>query len=78
MEYLDFEFPLKQLEDQLEKCINIGDESKVDVTDTYKNEGGKPLGVGRDHALCIYFQIPVMPSRSEEKRKQANMITVAH
>ena len=36
MEYLDFEFPLKQLEDQLEKCINIGDESKVDVTDTYK------------------------------------------
>jgi len=36
MEYLDFEFPLKQLEDQLEKCINIGDESKVDITDTYK------------------------------------------
>tara|TARA_B100001057_G_scaffold72291_2_gene66525 strand:+ start:2419 stop:3375 length:957 start_codon:yes stop_codon:yes gene_type:complete len=36
MEYLDFELPLKELEDQLEKCINIGDESKVDVTDTYK------------------------------------------
>ncbi len=36
MEYLDFELPLQELEDQLEKCINIGDESKVDVTDTYK------------------------------------------
>ena len=34
MEYLDFELPLKELEDQLEKCNIIGDESKVDVRDT--------------------------------------------
>ena len=37
MEYLDFEFPLKELEDQLEKCNEIRNESKVDVKDTYKN-----------------------------------------
>ncbi len=34
MEYLDFELPLKDLEDQLEKCQIIGEESAVDVTET--------------------------------------------
>jgi len=34
MEYLDFELPLKELKDQLEKCNVIGDQSKVDVRDT--------------------------------------------
>ena len=36
MEYLDFELPLKELKDQLEKCNVIGNESKVDVRDTSK------------------------------------------
>tara|TARA_B100001093_G_scaffold339406_1_gene324172 strand:+ start:1577 stop:2533 length:957 start_codon:yes stop_codon:yes gene_type:complete len=36
MEYLDFELPLKELKDQLDKCNIIGDESKVDVRDTAK------------------------------------------
>ena len=36
MEYLDFELPLKDLKDQLEKCYIIGDESKVDVRATSK------------------------------------------
>jgi acetyl-CoA carboxylase carboxyl transferase subunit alpha len=36
MEYLDFELPIKDLEDQLEKCIVIGQESDVDVTNTCK------------------------------------------
>jgi acetyl-CoA carboxylase carboxyl transferase subunit alpha len=36
MEYLDFELPLKELEDQLDKCKIIGEESDVDVTDTCK------------------------------------------
>ena len=36
MEYLDFELPLKDLKDQLEKCNMLGDESKVDVRDTSK------------------------------------------
>ena len=36
MEYLDFELPLKELKDQLDKCNVIGDESKVDVRDTSK------------------------------------------
>lgn len=34
MEYLDFELPIKELEDQLEKCQVIGQESEVDVTAT--------------------------------------------
>ena len=34
MEYLDFELPIKDLEDQLEKCQIIGEESAVDVTET--------------------------------------------
>ena len=34
MEYLEFELPIKELEDQLTKCRLIGDESEVDVTET--------------------------------------------
>lgn len=34
MEYLDFELPIKELEEQLTKCELIGNESKVDVSDT--------------------------------------------
>ena len=34
MEYLDFELPIKELNEQLEKCKNIGEESDVDVTET--------------------------------------------
>ena len=36
MEYLDFELPIKELVDQLEKCVVIGQESDVDVTNTCK------------------------------------------
>ncbi|WP_224483658.1 acetyl-CoA carboxylase carboxyltransferase subunit alpha [Robertkochia aurantiaca] len=36
MEYLDFELPIKELEEQLDKCVVLGKESDVDVTDTCK------------------------------------------
>ena len=36
MEYLDFELPIKELEDQLDKCQIIGQESDVDVSTTCK------------------------------------------
>jgi len=36
MEYLEFELPIKELEEQLEKCQIIGAESDVDVTETCK------------------------------------------
>jgi acetyl-CoA carboxylase carboxyl transferase subunit alpha len=36
MEYLEFELPIKELEDQLQKCQLIGNESDVDVTETCK------------------------------------------
>ncbi|MBS7320645.1 MAG: acetyl-CoA carboxylase carboxyltransferase subunit alpha, partial [Myroides sp.] len=37
MEYLDFELPIKELNEQLDKCQIIGQESDVDVTETCKN-----------------------------------------
>lgn len=36
MEYLDFEMPIKELKEQLEKCALIGEESDVDVSATCK------------------------------------------
>ena len=36
MEYLDFEKPLKDLEDQLAECRLIGDKSEIDVSETCK------------------------------------------
>lgn len=37
MEYLDFELPIKDLQEQYDKCALIGEESDVDVTDTCEN-----------------------------------------
>lgn len=36
MEYLEFELPIQELEEQLQKCQLIGEESDVDVTETCK------------------------------------------
>ena len=36
MEYLDFELPIKELEEPLDKCITLRNESNVDVSDTCK------------------------------------------
>jgi len=36
MEYLDFEKPLQELEEQLSKCLIIGEESDIDVSETCK------------------------------------------
>ena len=35
MEFLDFEVPIKEILDQIDKCKSIEDESDVDVTKTY-------------------------------------------
>lgn len=37
MEYLDFELPIKELEEQYNKCVLIGQESDVDMTESCKN-----------------------------------------
>lgn len=34
MEYLEFEKPIQELEEQLTKCLAIGKESDIDVTET--------------------------------------------
>jgi len=41
MEYLDFEEPLRELEDQLKECKLIGDKSKIDVSVTCKKLSDK-------------------------------------
>ncbi len=37
MEYLDFELPIKELQEQIDKCVLIGKENSVDVAETCAN-----------------------------------------
>ncbi|MEX0997741.1 MAG: acetyl-CoA carboxylase carboxyltransferase subunit alpha [Flavobacteriaceae bacterium] len=48
MEYLDFELPIKELNEQLEKCTLIGQESDVDVTETCKKIEKKLIATKKD------------------------------
>ena len=48
MEYLDFEMPIKELLDQLQKCQIIGEESDVDVTATCKKIEKKLVEARKD------------------------------
>lgn len=48
MEYLEFELPIKELEDQLLKCQVIGEESDVDVTETCQQIENKLKAVQKD------------------------------
>jgi len=48
MEYLEFELPIKELEEQLEKCQLIGKESDVDVTETCKQIENKLAEAKKD------------------------------
>lgn len=48
MEYLDFELPIKDLEEQLTKCELIGKESDVDVTESCRNIEKKLLKTKKD------------------------------
>jgi acetyl-CoA carboxylase carboxyl transferase subunit alpha len=48
MEYLDFELPIKELEEQLEKCELIGKESDVDMTESCSNIEKKLLKTKKD------------------------------
>ena len=48
MEYLDFELPIKELEEQLQKCQVIGQESEVDVTETCKQIEKKLIATKKD------------------------------
>ena len=36
MDYLDFELPIKELQEQLERTVNIEKETKVDMSKTIK------------------------------------------
>lgn len=48
MEYLEFELPIKELEEQLQKCQLIGEESHVDVTETCKQIEKKLIEAKKD------------------------------
>ena len=43
MEYLDFELPLKELNEQLENCKKLGSEGNIDIKDTLKEIKSKLL-----------------------------------
>ena len=48
MEYLDFEKPIQELEEQLSKCIIIGKESDVDVSETCEQIEKKLIQTKKD------------------------------
>jgi acetyl-CoA carboxylase carboxyl transferase subunit alpha len=48
MEYLEFELPIKELQDQFEKACKIGEDSDVDVTDTCKQIESKLESAKKD------------------------------
>ena len=48
MEYLDFEQPIQELEEQLQKCAVIGNESDVDVTTTCQQIEDKLLSTKKE------------------------------
>lgn len=48
MEYLEFELPIKELEEQLSKCRVIGEESDVDVTQTCEQIEKKLVATKKD------------------------------
>ncbi len=59
MEYLDFELPIKELEEQLDKCKLIGKESDVDMTESCKNIEKKLQKTKKD----IYKNLTARQSR---------------
>ena len=54
MEYLDFELPIKEINEQLSKCRVIGDENEIDVTDTC-DQLEKNLKLPRKKFMEIYL-----------------------
>ena len=48
MEYLDFELPIKELQEQFEKACEIGTESEVDVSATCKQIEQKLLSTKKE------------------------------
>jgi len=72
MEYLEFELPIKELEDQLQKCKVIGDESEVDVTETCKQIEKKLAATQKEiykNILCL------LVSKKDLIPKQDNTVT---
>lgn len=67
MEYLDFELPIKELQDQLEKCQLIGEESEVDVTQTCKKIEKKLLETKKEIYKNLTAWQRVQMSRHPER-----------
>ena len=55
MEYLDFELPIKEINEQLSKCRVIGDENEIDVTDTCDQLEKKLKKLPRKKFMEIYL-----------------------
>ena len=67
MEYLDFELPIKELQDQLQKCQLIGEESDVDVTQTCKKIEKKLLETKKEIYKNLTAWQRVQMSRHPER-----------
>ena len=70
MEYLDFELPIKELEDKYKQTLEIGEGSEVDVTDTVKKiEKGEKFTRSNIDVLRPNLGIPASQFRKLLKRK---------
>ena len=67
MEYLDFELPIKELEEQLQKCQVIGEESEVDVTQTCKQIEKKLQATKKDIYINLTAWQRVQLSRHPDR-----------
>ncbi|QDO94166.1 acetyl-CoA carboxylase carboxyltransferase subunit alpha [Formosa sediminum] len=67
MEYLEFELPIKELEEQLDKCQIIGKESDVDVSETCKQIEKKLLETKKEIYKNLTPWQRVMMSRHPDR-----------
>ena len=56
MEFLEFEVPIKEILDQIDKCKSIEDESDVDITKTYNLLQKKLVETKKEHGKEFNFQ----------------------
>ena len=59
MEYLDFELPLKDLNDQLENCKKLGNVGKVDVKDTLQEIKSNLLSKKKEIYSSLFYNLAI-------------------
>ena len=70
MEFLDFEVPIKEILDQIDKCKSIENESDVDITKTYNLLQKKLVETKKDiygNLSCLLYTSPSPRDRTRSR-----------